>query len=60
MTDRPTSNPSTVRSLALIAVVVVVLVAAFAFTAGWLSPGRLTPAKIVNALAPPGGAALPA
>ena len=58
MTDRPTSNPSTVRSLALIAVVVVVLVAAFAFTAGWLSPGRLTPAKIVNALAPPGGAAL--
>jgi catalase len=37
---------------------VVALVAAFAFTAGWLSPGRLTPAKIVNALAPPGGPAL--
>ncbi len=46
------------RSLVLIAVVVVVLVAAFAFTAGWLSPARLTPAKIVNALAPPGGPAL--
>nr|WKF60688.1 Catalase-related peroxidase [Paraburkholderia busanensis] len=58
MADRPTSSTSTVRSLALIAVVVVALVAAFAYTAGWLSPGRLTPVKIVNALAPPGGAAL--
>jgi catalase len=58
MADRPTSNASTARSLVLIAVVVVVLVAAFAFTAGWLSPDRLTPARIVNALAPPGGAAL--
>ncbi|MFM0342162.1 catalase family peroxidase [Paraburkholderia fungorum] len=58
MADRPTSNASTFRSLVLIAVVVVALVAAFAFTAGWLSPGRLTPAKIVNALAPPGGPAL--
>ncbi|MFM0198584.1 catalase family peroxidase [Paraburkholderia fungorum] len=58
MADRPTSNASTVRSLVLIAVVVVALVAAFAFTAGWLSPGRLTPAKIVNGLAPPGGPAL--
>ncbi|AMM18485.1 caspase (plasmid) [Burkholderia sp. PAMC 28687] len=58
MADRPTSKASTVRSLVLIAVVMVALVAAFAFTAGWLSPGRLTPAKIVNAFAPPGGAAL--
>ncbi|MGF7134161.1 catalase [Paraburkholderia sp. EB58] len=58
MADRPTSSTSTFRSLVLIAVVVVALVAAFAFTAGWLSPGRLTPAKIVNALAPPGGPAL--
>lgn len=58
MVDRPTSNTSTVRSLLLIAVVVLVLVAAFAFTAGWLSPARLTPTKIVNALAPPGGPAL--
>jgi catalase len=40
MADRPTSSTSTVRSLVLIAVVVVALVAAFAFTAGWLSPGR--------------------
>ncbi|WP_345814196.1 catalase family peroxidase [Paraburkholderia sp. PREW-6R] len=58
MADRPTSNGSTVRSLFLIAVVVVALVAVFAYTAGWLSPARLTPAKIVNALAPPGGPAL--
>ncbi|WNC92751.1 catalase family peroxidase [Paraburkholderia sp. FT54] len=58
MADRPTSNASTLRSLVLIAVVVAALVAAFAFTAGWLSPGRVTPAKIVNGLAPPGGAAL--
>jgi len=58
MADRPTSNASTVRSLVLIAVVVAALAAAFAYTAGWLSPGRLTPAKIVNGLAPPGGAAL--
>ena len=58
MADRPTSNASAVRSLVLIAVVVAALVAAFAFTAGWLSPDRLTPARIVNALAPPGGAAL--
>jgi catalase len=58
MADRPTSSASTFRSLVLIAVVVAALVAAFAYTAGWLSPGRLTPAKLVNALAPPGGAAL--
>lgn len=58
MADRPTSSTSAVRSLLLIAVIVVALVAAFAYTAGWLSPGRLTPAKIVNGLAPPGGAAL--
>ncbi|CAB3798533.1 catalase family peroxidase [Pararobbsia alpina] len=58
MADKPTSNASTIRSLVLIAAVVVALVAAFAFTAGWLSPDRLTPAKIVNGLAPPGGAAL--
>ncbi len=31
---------------------------AFVYTAGWLTPGRLTPSKIVNSLAPPGGPAL--
>lgn len=31
---------------------------AFAYTAGWLSPLRLTPARLVAALAPPSGPAL--
>ena len=45
-------------SLVVIAVVVGVSAAAFAFTAGWFSPERLTPGKLVAALAPPGGPAL--
>jgi catalase len=45
-------------SLVLIAVVIAGGAAAFAYTAGWFSPQRLTPKKIVNALAPPTGAAL--
>lgn len=58
MADRPPSTASAARSLVLIAVVVVALVAAFAYTAGWLSPQRVTPAKVVDALAPPSGPAL--
>lgn len=42
----------------VIGAVVVLGAGAFAYTAGWLSPERLTPAKIVNSLAPPGGPAL--
>ena len=42
----------------VIGVVVAVLAAAFAYVAGWLSPGRITPEKIVGSLAPPQGAAL--
>lgn len=45
-------------SLALIAVVIGAGAAAFAYTAGWLSPQRLTPGKLVAALAPPTGVAL--
>ena len=45
-------------SLFIIAVVVAVLAAAFAYTAGWLSPDRLTAAKLVQVLAPAGGPAL--
>jgi catalase len=45
-------------SLVLIAVVLAGGAAAFAYTAGWFSPDRLTPKKIVNALAPPAGPAL--
>jgi catalase len=56
MEKRSAFDTTVVGSLVLIIVVVVALVGAFAFTAGWLSPDRLTPARIVNALAPPGGA----
>ena len=51
---RPTP-PSTFGSFLVIAVVVGGAAAAFAYTAGWLSPDRLTPARLVAALAPPGG-----
>jgi catalase len=45
-------------SLALIAIVIGVGAAAFGYTAGWLSPRRLTPDKFVAAFAPPTGVAL--
>src|SRR6202050_3512715 len=45
-------------SLVIIAAVAGVAAIAFAYTAGWLSPQRLTPKKIVAGLAPPGGPAL--
>jgi catalase len=44
--------------LVLIALVVGAAAAAFAYTAGWLSPKRLTPNEVVDAFAPPGGPAL--
>src|SRR5271170_2052942 len=47
-----------VARLAIIAAVVGVAAVVFAYTAGWLSPHRLTPAKLVASLAPPGGPAL--
>ncbi len=49
---------SAFASLVLIAVVIGAGAAAFAYTAGWFSPQRLTPAKLVAALAPPTGPAL--
>jgi catalase len=45
-------------SLALIAVIIGVGAAAFAYTAGWFSPERLTPDRLVEALAPPTGPSL--
>src|SRR3984957_11741283 len=51
-------GPLPVARLAVIAVVIGVVALAFAYTAGWLSPHRLTPAKLVAGLAPPGGPAL--
>src|SRR5271169_5972601 len=57
---QPSQSPtrSMFGSLVMIAVVIAGGAAAFAYTAGWFSPQRLTPTKIVNALAPPTGAAL--
>jgi catalase len=52
------SARTAVRSLALITAVVAGGAAAFGYTAGWFSPHRLTPDRIVNALAPTGGPAL--
>lgn len=54
----PGSQRSALGSLVLIAAVVGFSVGAFAYTAGWLTPGRLTSTELVSALAPPGGAAL--
>jgi catalase len=45
-------------SLVPIAVVIAAGAAAFAYTAGWFSPERLTPGKLVAALAPPSGVSL--
>jgi len=54
----PEPRRSALGSLVLIAVVVGASAAAFAYTAGWLTPERLTPGKLIAALAPPGGPAL--
>ena len=43
---------------AIILLVLGISAAAFAYTAGWFSPQRLTPNKVVDALAPPDGPAL--
>jgi catalase len=56
MAQPPRSRPrSTFGSLVLIAVVIGGGAAAFAYTAGWFSPQRLTPDKLVDALTPPTG-----
>ena len=44
-----------IGSLALIAVVVAFVAATFAYTAGWFSPERLTPQKLVDGFAGPSG-----
>jgi catalase len=58
--SQPLRSPprSVFGSLVLIAFVIGGAAAAFAYTAGWFSPERLTPDKLVDALAPPTGAAL--
>lgn len=58
MSDLPRAPArSVVGSLLLIAAIVAGGAAAFAYTAGWFSPQRLTPDRMVDALAPPAGAA---
>lgn len=52
------SSGSSLASLTVIAVVIAVVVGAFAYTGGWLSPDRLSGAKLVQALTPPTGPAL--
>jgi catalase len=52
--QRPSGHPG---SLLLIAGVVIAGAGVFAWTAGWLSPERLTPEKFVRAFQPPGGPA---
>jgi catalase len=51
-------QPPVLGSLALIAIVIGLGAAIFAYTAGWFSPQRLTPDKLVAAFAPPTGVAL--
>ena len=46
-------RPPVLGSLALIAIVIGLGAAIFAYTAGWFSPRRLTPDKVVAAFAPP-------
>jgi catalase len=59
MTQPPAQQAkSPVAALAAIAAIAGAGALAFAFTAGWFSPQRLTPQKIVQALAPASGAAL--
>jgi catalase len=50
MTEPPPRPP--LGPLALIAAVVAVGAGAFAYTAGWLTPNRLTPIKVVDAFSP--------
>jgi catalase len=54
---QPRRSPAraAIGSLTVIVAVVGVGAAAFAYTAGWLSPQRLTPNRVVDAFTPPGG-----
>ena len=58
--DHPSAPKKTLPlgPFAIIAAVVAVASIAFAYTAGWLSPHRLRPEKLVAEFAPPGGPVL--
>jgi catalase len=51
-------RPPVLLSLALIAIIIGLGAALFAYTAGWFSPRRLTPDKVVAAFSPPNDAAV--
>jgi catalase len=51
----PLSSSAVLRRLALIGLVVFAAALGFAYAGGWLTPGRLTPARIVEALSGRGG-----
>jgi catalase len=51
----PVSNVAAIAALAGIGVVVAGAAAAFSYTAGWLSPDRLTPTRLVDTLSKLGG-----
>jgi catalase len=53
-----TSNPFPLKAVAVIGATISVAAIAFAYTAGWLMPHRLTPTRLVAALQPPQGPAL--
>src|ERR1700761_1627051 len=58
MDQSPASSKFRLGPLLFIAAVLGIAAIAFIYTAGWLTPNRLTPKKMVAALAPPGGPAL--
>jgi catalase len=51
----PSAGRAVLQSLAAIAIVVACGAAAFAYTAGWFSPQRLSADRVVDAFVPPGG-----
>lgn len=56
--ETPLDRRHSTGAIAAIMTVVLLSGAAFAYSAGWVSPRRLTPAKLVASLAPPTGPAL--
>src|SRR5208282_341949 len=51
-------TPSPLKSVVVIGATITVAAIAFAYTAGWLTPHRLTPTRLVAALVAPKGPAL--
>jgi catalase len=54
--ERPLTPAATLARLAVIGVVTLGVAGAFAYVGGWLSPGRLTPARLVGAFQEVNGA----